>query len=303
MSQKKYISLSSLETFLKKLPEKFSPLEHKHKLEDIKDYQIDNALSDSSENPVQNKIINEEFEAVSDAMGALELAIDNHIDEKNNPHEVTAEQVGALPISGGTMTGTISWGSIEEPVPGNNAGLNENMLVFATIPENSEELYDIMQVNSEGVMVGYIGYNAYDRVILSKNGIIPDKYWNTGGIIGLTREVDENYLGETLTLGNFELSHSKTTDTEGKDVTVGAINDAIISGVHEPLADDHVANKKYVDEAVASGGSVKTVNGLSPDENGNIEVTIDNVEIPVFSVVGTTLVISNAIQQAEGASY
>lgn len=77
MSQKKYISLSSLETFLKKLPEKFSPLEHKHKLEDIKDYQIDNALSNSSENPVQNKIINEEFEAVSDAMGALELAIDN----------------------------------------------------------------------------------------------------------------------------------------------------------------------------------------------------------------------------------
>nr|UWI11291.1 MAG: hypothetical protein [Bacteriophage sp.] len=31
----------------------------------------------------------------------------NHIDNKNNPHGVTAEQAGALPLNGGTMTGQI----------------------------------------------------------------------------------------------------------------------------------------------------------------------------------------------------
>lgn len=59
----------------------------------------------------------------------------------------------------------------------------------------------------------------------------------------------------------------------------------------------------YLSELPFLDGKLKTVNGLGPDENGNIEVTIDNVEIPVFSVVGTTLVIGNATQQAEGASY
>ena len=35
-------------------------------------------------------------------------ALDNHIENKNNPHEVTAEQVGALPITGGVMEDTIA---------------------------------------------------------------------------------------------------------------------------------------------------------------------------------------------------
>lgn len=33
----------------------------------------------------------------------------NHTDDKNNPHNVTAKQVGALPIDGGIMKGAIAW--------------------------------------------------------------------------------------------------------------------------------------------------------------------------------------------------
>ena len=35
-------------------------------------------------------------------------ALDNHIEDKNNPHEVTAEQVGAMPITGGVMENTLT---------------------------------------------------------------------------------------------------------------------------------------------------------------------------------------------------
>ena len=39
---------------------------------------IDSELSENSTNPVQNKVINEEFEAVATAMEVLESAIDKH---------------------------------------------------------------------------------------------------------------------------------------------------------------------------------------------------------------------------------
>lgn len=35
-------------------------------------------------------------------------ALDNHIENKSNPHNVTAEQVGALPITGGIMEDTLT---------------------------------------------------------------------------------------------------------------------------------------------------------------------------------------------------
>lgn len=45
---------------------------------------IDAALSDSSTNPLQNKVV--------------KTAIDNHVNDKNNPHGVTASQIEALKI-------------------------------------------------------------------------------------------------------------------------------------------------------------------------------------------------------------
>ena len=63
------------------------------------------------------------------------------------------------------------------------------------------------------------------------------------------------------------------------------------SNPHEVTAEQIGAvTKEYVDEAVASGGSVKTVNNIEPDENGNIQLT---VEVPSFSVSGTTLIIGS----------
>ena len=73
------------------------------------------------------------------------------------------------------------------------------------------------------------------------------------------------------------------------------------SNPHEVTAEQIGAvTKNYVDEAIASSGSVKTVNGLEPDENGNIEV---GIQVPIFSVSGTTLIISDAIPTTKGVGF
>lgn len=73
---KKYVSLSKLSTFLDNLKGTFASLSHKHTMSDITNLTIDTALSPTSNNPVSNKVIDAEFEAISEAMGALDLAID-----------------------------------------------------------------------------------------------------------------------------------------------------------------------------------------------------------------------------------
>jgi hypothetical protein len=81
-NSKKYVSLNSLSNFLDNLSSKFASLSHKHALSDLTDYTpitVDNALSSTSTNPVQNKVLDAEFDAISDAMGALEQAIDGFV--------------------------------------------------------------------------------------------------------------------------------------------------------------------------------------------------------------------------------
>lgn len=68
MSTHKYISLSKLTTFLNNLKNTFALKNHTH--------TVDSALSETSTNPVQNKAINAEFDAIAEGMNALELAID-----------------------------------------------------------------------------------------------------------------------------------------------------------------------------------------------------------------------------------
>ena len=67
MASKKYVSLNRLSDFLDNIKSTFLKKS---------DYIIDTALSPTSINPVRNSVVNDEFEAVADALGALELAID-----------------------------------------------------------------------------------------------------------------------------------------------------------------------------------------------------------------------------------
>lgn len=83
MVQKKYVSLSKLSNFLDNLRNTFANLEHKHTISDITDYKVDSALSSTSTNPVQNKTLNAEFDAIATGMSALETAIDEKADSSH----------------------------------------------------------------------------------------------------------------------------------------------------------------------------------------------------------------------------
>lgn len=88
MAQKKYISLSKLQTFLENLNNKFAALSHGHTTADLTDYAVDSALSSTSTNPVANSILDAEFEAVSQAMGVLEQAIDSKADSTHDHNDI-----------------------------------------------------------------------------------------------------------------------------------------------------------------------------------------------------------------------
>lgn len=81
MAQKKYVSLSKLSDFLDNLKNKFAEMSHTHTISDLTDYKVDAELSATSTNPVQNKVIDAEFEAIATGMNALEAAIDEKADE------------------------------------------------------------------------------------------------------------------------------------------------------------------------------------------------------------------------------
>ena len=84
MATKKYVSLSKLSAFLDKLKTTFASISHTHNVGDLTDYVVDSALSDTSANPVQNKVINAEFDSIATAMNALETAIDGKADADHN---------------------------------------------------------------------------------------------------------------------------------------------------------------------------------------------------------------------------
>lgn len=83
-NSKKYVSLTRLQTFLDNLKTTFSSIGHKHKTSDLTDYTVDSSLSSTSANPVQNKVLDAEFEAIATGMNALETAIDGKADSTHN---------------------------------------------------------------------------------------------------------------------------------------------------------------------------------------------------------------------------
>lgn len=109
-NSKKYISLTRLSEFLDKIKEKYAQIGHKHTVSDITDYAVDAELSSTSNNPVANKVIDAEFEAVASAMGALDLAIDGKADASHSHDEIyyTKSQVNTA-VAQKSQVQIITW--------------------------------------------------------------------------------------------------------------------------------------------------------------------------------------------------
>lgn len=73
--------------------------------------EVDQELDETSTNAVANQAVAKTFRQAAETADntyASKAAFDTHTSDKNNPHGVTAEQVGALPLTGGTVTGYVA---------------------------------------------------------------------------------------------------------------------------------------------------------------------------------------------------
>lgn len=84
--EKKYGGINAFQWFLSNIKTIFSEKGHTH--------TIDSAFSSTSTNPVQNKVIDAEFDAISTAMGILEAEIDKKSDAGHN-HDTAYDTKGA----------------------------------------------------------------------------------------------------------------------------------------------------------------------------------------------------------------
>lgn len=110
---------------------------------------------------------------------AVQKALTAHTGNKNNPHAVTAEQVGALASSGGVMSGAIS-------MSGHKIA---NLAAPTDLTDAANKQYVDAQVGSSRVVMGtYIGDGAPSQtiqlgftpkaVLVCQNGILSRGYQN-----------------------------------------------------------------------------------------------------------------------------
>ena len=85
----------------------------------------------------------------ADAAGAasgVQTNLTSHINNKSNPHGVTAASIGALPTSGGTMTGSIKMGEHDITGTATNYGLffdSMGQVIIKAGDSNSVEVTDM----------------------------------------------------------------------------------------------------------------------------------------------------------------
>lgn len=85
---KKILDLSVLSSFLDNLKETFSLLTHRHNVSDIDDYVVDDAFSATSENPIQNKTVNNALLTIASDLDTIDANISKLNDEKANASDI-----------------------------------------------------------------------------------------------------------------------------------------------------------------------------------------------------------------------
>lgn len=114
MSDKtKFVGTEALIRLIAQIKSSFASLVHKHKLEDIEDYVVDSTLSSTSTNPVQNKILNEQFVTINDTLNSQADVIANKIDNTTLNNYYTKTEVDNLELITVNEIDTICGNSIK----------------------------------------------------------------------------------------------------------------------------------------------------------------------------------------------
>lgn len=99
MSEKnQYVGLEALIRIIAHIKAGFATLGHKHPLEDIEDYVVDNDLSSTSTNPVQNKVITAKVTEMGNTLNSHTNLIANKADSSALNNYYTKTEVDNLEL-------------------------------------------------------------------------------------------------------------------------------------------------------------------------------------------------------------
>ena len=154
---------------------------HKHKIADISDYKVDDALSDTSTNPVQNKVIAKIIPLLQDEQEIQQLNISN-ISERTNQAWTWADENSAK---------IESLRIFEEDASTKIANLENGTLSDVILVEGSDTNYELQVLrydNSGGAQPHY--YIANPKYVDNKIGDIEKALENIIAKYGLGGDVE-----------------------------------------------------------------------------------------------------------------
>lgn len=246
--QKKYVSLSKLSTFLDNLKNTFAALGHKHTINDLTDYTVDSTLSSESTNPVQNKVLDAEFDSIATTMNALEMVAAGKADADHEHTHITNGD-GTVEIVNMDLNDTLVNSQPSEyplfalaPSANNGASLTGNFKAYSAAYLGSQSnpwagLYLASHYGAEGkiyvdgtsysVTDDLVNQNAFSKVTVGSTTIEADSTTDTltlaaGSNITLTPDASGDKV--TIAAKDTVYTHPNSGVTAGtyKSVTVNA---------------------------------------------------------------------------------
>lgn len=198
----------------------------------------------------------------ADAAGAasgVQTNLTSHTNNKSNPHGVTAAQVGALPTSGGTMTGSIKMGANDITGTATNYGLffdSMGQVIVKAGDSNSVEVTDM-------------GVTIRSDVGITLNGSVSGISKSSVGLGNVDNTSDANKPISTATQNALN----------GKQATV-------TGGASTITSSNLTANR-----ALVSNGSGKVaVSAVTSTELGYLDGVTSNIQTQINAKASTSYV-------------
>lgn len=107
----------------------------------------------------------------------------NHIGNKNNPHGVTASQTGALPLTGGTMSGNLEFQSTGTTGTSSKivfSGSTDGAQIYYNVPSSDQGNLVFNMVDDANTNIEFANGGAVKSYISSVDGVYHGKATNAG---------------------------------------------------------------------------------------------------------------------------